>query len=373
MNRIHLISVVAALTVVVALVGAGVVRAGGAPTLPAIRADRLLASTAVALAGQVTIAGDVRTHVDLGLPEVPSVISGEGGAVAMIGGTQRLRVWHAPEGLRLAHVTQVGERDLVVNPRAAWWWDATAMTATRVRAEDLRRVSAGGLPGLSSMIPAGDGSGHGSGALAASAAAYASDPIEAARTAIDALAPYASVTVDGTDRIAGRSTYDLVLTPLSDRTLIGSIELAIDAESRLPLRFEVFARDGTDAALSAGFTSVSYEPIDPSVFTFTPPPRADVTDPLKGLGSREPSVGDAHEGDRAGGAPGAPEIRVFGSGFETRVAVASDTGLPDQLRGLLPYAGPLFSVTEVDHGTGHWFVIGAVPLDVVRADADALP
>ena len=192
------------------------------------------------------------------------------------------------------------------------------------------------------------------------------DPLTAAREAIHAVAPYASVSVEGTGDVAGRAVYRLVLRPATDRTLVDSIVLSIDAESRLPLRVEVVSRTTGTAALSAGFTSVSFDPIDLAIFTFTPPEGAQVTDALDA--AMDPSLPADHE------APSGPAPRTFGSGFETRVAVAIDGQVPTTADQLLPYAGPLLSATVVrgDDGT-QWLLVGSVPLDVLQADAERLP
>ena len=97
------------------------------------------------------------------------------------------------------------------------------------------------------------------------------DVLRIAQRALEALAPYADVSVDTTAMVAGRPAYVLVLTPTSTLTLIGRIAVSIDAETRLPLRFQVFPRGSDAAAIEAGFTSVSFDTIDPSMFSFTPP------------------------------------------------------------------------------------------------------
>ena len=366
-SRTRLIAITAAM-VVLALVGIGVVRASDPSSLPPIEADRLLASTAMTLSKPITISGDVQTRLDLGLPDVPAGLGGQGGSLAMLSGTQRFRVWHSIDGLRLAHITQVSERDLVVNHDEAWWWDAAEMRATRVRFSDLRDILA---PMTAGAITASEGNDQRARALAqgaAAMAAMAADPITAARRAIEAVAPYASVSVEGADEVAGRAVYDLVLTPLSDRTLIGSIEMSIDAETSVPLRFEVFARATGEAAMSAGFTSVSYDPIEPDVFEFTPPAGAEVIDGLEGFGRLDhvrPRGGMEARSD--GSKP-----RTFGEGFETRVALPLRQGVPPEFAQLLPYAGPLLSAMVVEGADGSWLLMGSVPLDVLQADAAAL-
>src|SRR5262245_22011161 len=111
--------------VIVAGLGVTVVRADDDPTLPPLSADRLLASTLEALSHPVTISGSATSTVDLGLPDLPASITGGVGLPSLLTsltGTQRWRVWHSPDGLRVAHLLPAREQDLVVNRETAWWW-----------------------------------------------------------------------------------------------------------------------------------------------------------------------------------------------------------------------------------------------------------
>src|SRR5439155_18457066 len=83
-------------------------------------------------------------------------------------------------------------------------------------------------------------------------------------------------SVGGTARVAGRAAYVLVVEPRTSATLVGRIEVSIDAESHLPLRVAVFARGAGAPAISAGFTAVGFGPIPPRTFAFSPPPGATV-------------------------------------------------------------------------------------------------
>ena len=350
-RRHRLIAIVAVAASVVALVGAGIVRADDAPSLPPVTASQVLASTAQALAGPVVVSGHAETFADLGLPQIPAVLGGESGAIAMVNGTQHLRVWHSDDGVRVAHVLPVAERDLIVNREEAWWWDSTEQRAARISLAELR-----------ASLPAGhERLGDGPGAMAAA------DPIAAADRVIEHLAPHAAISIAGTGRVAGRSVYELALTPTSDRTLIEGVVVAIDPETWLPLRVEIVSRSTGEPAMSAGFTDVSYDEIDPSVFAFEPPPGAEVVDALDEVtshaaGGRPRRVADA----------GRP--LVFGEGFEARVAIPFDGSIPPELSQVLPYAGPLLSavVLEGDDG-GRWLSVGAMPPSVLEADASRLP
>ena len=360
-GRTRLIVVVAVVAAVLAVAGVGAVRAGNEPSLPSIPADRLLASTVQALSEQpVVISGDAQTFVDLGLPKIPSELGGEGGVIAMVNGTQRYRVWHSADGVRVAHVSQLSERDLVVNRDEAWWWDSSAQEAVRLRLDDVRSMLG---------APPGEGAWMHEGAAAAAARA---DPLSASRAAIDALAPYARVSVEGTAEVAGRSAYRLVLTPETDGTLVASVVVSVDAETRLPLRFEVVSRSTGAVALSAGFVSVSFDAIDPAVFTFSPPEGAEVIDAAGAAGTGDAGARADDDGAADDGSQATP--LVFGSGFDARAALPLDAQLPVELDQLLPYAGPLVSAAIVSAGDGdRWLLVGSVPLEVLQGDVSRLP
>jgi hypothetical protein len=170
------------------------------------------------------------------------------------------------------------------------------------------------------------------------------------------------VSVDGTTVVAGRPSYELVLVPRSSLTRIGRISVVIDAGTRLPLRFQVFAKGADAAAIEAGFTSVSFDPIDAATFTFTPPPGATV---------REAT--DLAHTMPAGDAPSPSDVRAFGRGFELRLAYRLDAPVPKEIEALLPYAGPLASAVVVDRGDHAWLVVGFVDAGTLQKDAATLP
>ena len=82
--------------------------------------------------------------------------------------------------------------------------------------------------------------------------------------------------MSGQTTVAGEPSYLLTMTPTSDSTTIGSVQVAIDAKTFVPLRVQVFAKDDATAVLSAGFTSVSYRHVSDGLFAFTPPASATV-------------------------------------------------------------------------------------------------
>jgi len=191
------------------------------------------------------------------------------------------------------------------------------------------------------------------------------DLVALVRRALDALAPYADVSVDTAATVAGRASYVLVLTPTSTLTLVGRIAVAIDAETRLPLRFQVFPRESDAAAVEAGFTNVSFDPIDPAMFSFTPPPGATVRQAAD-------VIADARAQHGNGPSP-VSDHRFFGTGFDLRVALRLDAALPDAAAPLLPYAGPLLSAITVERDGQTWLLVGPVSVATLEKDAASLP
>ena len=127
-RRFGLVVVVAALAV--AAVGVVAVRADPAPNLPPIAGDQLLTSTLAALARPFTISGEVHTRFDLGIPQIPSSVGGDAGggalsALALATGDQRYKVWRSADGVRIAHLLDLSEQDLVVSTSDAWFWDSS--------------------------------------------------------------------------------------------------------------------------------------------------------------------------------------------------------------------------------------------------------
>lgn len=346
-RRVGIVALVA--TLAMTAIGVVNVRADPVPDLPSIGGDALLASSLVALARPFTISGEVDTRVDLGIPQIPPSVSGAVGggvvgALSLVSGDQRYKLWRSPDGVRVAHLMAFSEQDLVVSTSDAWFWDSSDMSAVHL-----------GFPGMELWN-----------ASPPAATLGDADFLEFARRALDALAPYADVRVDLAAIVAGRASYVLVLTPTSTLTLIGRIAVAIDAETRLPLRFQVFARGSDGAAIEAGFTNVSFSAIDPSLFSFTPPPGTTVRQAADVIAeARMPDDGDV--------TPPVSEPRIFGRGFDLRVAVRLDSALPDGAGALFPYAGPLLSAITVERDGQTWLLIGPVGIRTLEEDAVSLP
>ncbi|MGH2557321.1 MAG: LolA family protein [Actinomycetota bacterium] len=364
--------VVAGLGMVVLVVAAASVaaRPSPSPNLPPISPEGLVTSTLRALARDRPVSGHLTAHLDLGLPALPDVAPGPVGTdaasfLASLSGDHRLRLWSSPDGFRLAELRRASERAIFVSRTDAWAWDFDSFTAYH-----LGRFPQGiGSPGH-----------HGTGSMLDLV-----DPLAWTRKALDAITPTTRVSAGETTRVAGRDAYVLALEPRTAETLVRRIEIDIDAERRLPLRVAVYSRARRAAPISVGFTSISFDDIDPSTFRFTPPPGATVRDISREFADGKGRKGQGIEGSsRDAYGPGednqgAP-VRLFGDDWATIVALR--TPPPADLRrsgeefdptSLLPLSGPLLSVRLVERGDHAWLVYGLVPQASLAAASRELP
>jgi hypothetical protein len=139
----------------------------------------------------------------------------------------------------------------------------------------------------------------------------------------------------------------------------------------LPLDVQVFPRNVGAAALEAGFTSVSLAPIDPAMFTFTPPADATVRD-LTGKVAGAIAQGPPQSALEPVSAP-APKSVTFGNCVDLRIALPLDGPVPSQIASLLPYAGQLVSAMTVDRGGRAWLLVGFVDVGTLEKDAASIP
>jgi outer membrane lipoprotein-sorting protein len=88
------------------------------------------------------------------------------------------------------------------------------------------------------------------------------------------------VTISGAipSDVAGRPAYTVRISPSHDGGLIGAAALAWDAVNGTPLRVAVYATGNSTPVLELKATHISYRPVSDSVFAFSPPPGARITD-----------------------------------------------------------------------------------------------
>jgi outer membrane lipoprotein-sorting protein len=271
------------------------------------------------------LSGTVVQTADLGLPQLPGMsgASGMGGAgtsdlTAIVSGSHTWKVWYGGENQqRLALVGTLGESDIVRNGSDVWIWSSKAQTATHLVMDPAKAAAAKGA------AAAGRTAGHSAGPLMTAGptgATLPSTPEEAATAALAAIDPSTKAEVGPAVVVAGRTAYELVLTPKDPTTLVSQVRLAVDGERHLPLRVQVFSTKQQVPALEVGFTSIDFSAPEARQFEFTPPPGTTVTEGMpEGLGDKAAGM-PSEPGHAAATKAAAPH--VLGTGW-SRILLAA--------------------------------------------------
>lgn len=344
-------------------------QAGAAVPLPERSPQDVL--TLLAQSDVEAFSGTVQQTSDLGLPALPSLSGQDAGLGAALGaGLEVLTTDHTarvfadgPERLRLQVLDDLGERQLVLNGAEAWTYDFRKNEAMRLTlpADSRARIDA---------------------RLNELDASVTMTPAAIAERALAAIEPSTSVTTTDNVRVAGRSAYDLVLTPRTDDTLVGSVAIAVDAQTGMPLRAAITARGESSPAVSVAFTDLTLETPKAGLFTFAPPAGAEVTE--KTLPSTE--TWDQAKAQAKAQAQGTPddvgvageEPTVTGTGWSAVVALPAGavpaevfrspllTDATTQVAGGRALQTALFSVLLTEDGGAF---AGAVPVEQLQAAA----
>ncbi len=340
---------------VAAAIGGGALLAGASsPALPDKSAAELLAD--IHNADRQPFSGTLVQTSRLGLPDLPALDGDDHttSLLSMLTGSHTARVWYvSPQQARFSLMGAFDETNVIRNDSDLWVWYSSTNTADHLT-----------LPPAFSLPEA------------AAAAKAPITPADAAERVLGELDDTTEITVDGTAEVAGRAAYELVVAPRDDRSLIDDVRIAVDADTSMPLRFEINAPDGGDPAFEVGFTSVTFEEPSDEVFRFNPPPDATVT---------ERNLFDLM--DLGNGHRPADRPEVHGEGW-TSVLVVDSVALPEsddsEMVDALLAAG---TRVEGSYGGGTMFetalvsalwlddgalLVGAVTPDVLEETAEGL-
>jgi outer membrane lipoprotein-sorting protein len=284
---------------------AGSLPAGASNPLPAKTPAQVLE---LAASHQVkAFSGTVEQSAELGLPELPATgkpsSTASPGSVAsvieLLSGKHTARLYmDGKDNVRVQVMDQMAERDVVRHGNDVWFYsskDNTAAHAT-LPAHPGDPAHAKDLQGTNGM-PA---------------------PADVARQFLSKIDPTTAVSVGPDVSVAGRTAYNLLIEPRTDATLVGKVAIAVDGENGMPLSVQVTARGADKPAFSSGFTSLSLNAPDQSVFAFSPPPGSAVKEipaPSGRDAADEQSPGAMHN-DAKG------HVSVTGTGWETVVGTA---------------------------------------------------
>lgn len=327
--------------------------AAGATDLPVTSPEQVL--RLVASSDARAFFGTVEQSSALGVPSLAGVSGGSTGdgpasALELLTGDHRAKVYvDGAEKIRVQLLDRLAERDVVRNGSDLWLYSSSAKEATHLTLPD-----------------------H-AGASEATPDATSLTPQALAQRFLSAVDPSTKVTLGANAKVAGRDAYVLVLAPRTDTTLVGTVTIAVDGSTGLPLRVQVTARGASSPAFQIGFTSFSDSVPDASVFAFVPPHGATVIE--RPLPSEENASPQTH-GQRT---DAKQEPRVTGSGWAAIVSLPVGTvpvgavgedSLMAQLT--LPVSGgralstALVSALVTDDGR---VLVGAVPVSALQAAA----
>ncbi|MGW0785599.1 LolA family protein [Streptomyces sp. NPDC002913] len=316
----------------------------GDPELPDITAQELIEK--IAASDEEQLSGTLKVSTDLGIPALgglagsfaPETGGSESSAspdaqlMELASGTHTLRVAvDGPDKQRLSILGEGSEYSVVHNGDDVWGYDSESNEVYHARSD--------AQPGKTGERKAPKG--------------VPATPKELAEEALAAAGDTTSVTVDGTAQVAGRDAYKLLIKPKQSGSTIGSVTVAVDASTGVPLKFTLAPSSGGKAAVDAGFTKVDFAKPAASSFSFTPPKGAKVTeaDELKD----EAGKGAA---DKAHKELGALEdfkgLNVIGEGWNAvaEIEIPGGAGLPAQGSGDVPAQAQQFLDALGDKVTG---------------------
>lgn len=248
---------------------------GQPPPLPPINAEALVRS--VLTTTVPAMSGSVQIKENLGLPMPLLPTGGADGIAARVhtDGTGKARI---------SLTRNMAETTVVADGSTVWIWDSGDRS--------VRKIPHGAQAEKLEQLPE-----------------RMADPAGVAQRLVAAMQADSTVSVDGTAMVAERAVYQLVLTPKpTEKTLLREVRVAVDEQTRVPLRLEVLANGQAEPALRVGFTEFSPGAQDPGLFQFSVPQGATVT---------ESKPGEHASPEQARGLLDRIDPKVVGTGWDT--------------------------------------------------------
>ncbi|WP_438292313.1 LolA family protein [Streptomyces sp. HUAS TT7] len=244
--------------------------ASGDPSLPKISAQQLIEKMAASDTQQLS--GTMKITTDLGLPGLGSLgsFAPKGGGsdksaspdaklTELASGTHTLRVAaDGPDRQKVSILEDAAEYSLIHNGNDVWAYDSgsnqvfhSQKSAADAAKEHGKKTPDAGVP---------------------------TTPKALADQFLKNVDPTTEVSVDGTSQVAGRDAYQLLIKPKQSGSTIGSVRIAVDAKTGVPLKFTLSPSAGGKAVVDAGFTKVDFSKPSADTFKFSPPKGAKVTE-----------------------------------------------------------------------------------------------
>ncbi len=272
-------------------------------------------------------------------------------AMELVTGEHRVRVYVGETGMRAQILDMMAQRDLIVSGNTVWTYDSREQVAMYAELDE-EKLAEGKVEAEAEIS-----------AYIAEIGLDLTDPQAVAEYLMSQVGDSSEVTV-GTDHYhAGRTAYQLIVTPNSEVSLVDSIVVSVDSETGMPLALSVYSTEQAEPAMEVGYESISFGDQDESMFSFTPPAGTQIVD-LKELEAQKEKVDlemwmDMEEMESL---EEKPEPVMIGEGWDTIVLMpAGDKALAEMggelIQSLMtPVAGgmlfstPLMNVFMTDSG-----------------------
>jgi outer membrane lipoprotein-sorting protein len=292
------------------------------------------------------------------------------------------RLWISKEGhVRLELQSEKGDTQVYYDGHTLSMYDASTNTLYRYTPPK-EGTGSGGSGGEGWSGSSGGEGGAGSSSGGADTGSHPEVPsVAKIEEAIAHLEKHADVSGATPTDVAGRAAYTVRVSPKEGGSLLAGAELSWDATNGVPLRAAVYSTESAAPVLELAATSISYGPVEPSVFEFTPPTNAKVEEVVL------PKPGE-HQGDSAqGGEHEHPNVTTHGSGPGTiavlegkdKAGSSQTSSLPEGLQqvkinGVTASELPteLGTLLSFERAGVRYLIAGAVPPAAVEAVAKGL-
>lgn len=272
-------------------------------------------------------------------------------AMELVTGEHRVRVFVGETGMRAQILDMMAQRDLIVSGNSIWSYDSREQVAMYAEIDE-EKLAEGKVSAEAELN-----------AYIAELGLDLTDPQAVAEYLMSQVGDSSEVSV-GTDHYhAGRTAYQLIVTPNSEVSLVDSIVVSVDSETGMPLALSVYSTEQAEPAMEVGYESISFADQDESLFSFTPPAGTQIVD-LNELEAQKEKV-DLEmwmDMDEMESLEEKPEPVMIGEGWDTVVHMPAGEKTLEEMGGQLlqslmtPVAGgmllstPLMNVFMTDSG-----------------------
>jgi outer membrane lipoprotein-sorting protein len=282
------------------------------------------------------------------------------------------RLWISKEGhVRLELQSEKGDTQVYYDGHTLSMYDASSNTLYRY------------TPPKGSEAGSTDGEGGSNSSSGGSndSAHHEAPSVAKIEEAIAHLGEHTNISGATPTDVAGQAAYTVRVSPKEGGSLLAGAELSWDATNGAPLRAAVYSTESAAPVLELAATSISYGPVEPSVFEFTPPANAKVEEVVL------PKPGEHQSSSSQSGEQEHPHVTTHGSGPATiavlegkvEAGASQSSPLPEglqqvKLNGVTASELPteLGTLLTFERSGVRYLVAGAVPPSAVEAVAKGL-